>query len=134
MEQLPDRFWDKVYADPNSGCWLWGASCGPTGYGQFWVGLATKLAHRVSYEAHIGPIPEGLELDHLCRIRSCVNPDHLEAVTHKENMSRGKLATKIHCIRGHKFEGENLYVMPTGKRVCKTCRRASDARRTRKAA
>jgi len=126
-----ERFWDKVTADPNSGCWLWAASLSRDGYGQFAPKRnALAGAHRYSYELHVGPIPKGLEIDHLCRVRSCVNPDHLEPVTPKENILRGTglaavNARKTHCRNGHKLSGENLYVTPDGRRDCRICRRES---------
>lgn len=84
------RFWAKVDVAGADECWLWIAYIDPHGYGRFRVGSSAPaaLAHRVSYEFHVGPIPEGLDIDHLCFVRACVNPAHLEAVTHTENMRR----------------------------------------------
>lgn len=86
-----DRFMSHVSPEPNSGCWLWTASGGSGGYGSFSIGRARAnlMAHRVSYEMFRGPIPEGLHIDHLCRVRCCVNPAHLEPVTPRENVNRG---------------------------------------------
>ncbi|MEE8234211.1 MAG: HNH endonuclease signature motif containing protein [Gammaproteobacteria bacterium] len=86
------------------------------------------MAHRVSYEMENGLVPKGLELDHLCRVRNCVNPQHVEPVTHKENCQRGEVGInhrrKTHCNRGHPYSGDNLYIVPkNGKRGCKTCSR-----------
>lgn len=111
--------------EPEMHCWLWQRSKLTAGYGQVGRGIP---AHRVVYEELVGPIPEGLQLDHLCRVRACVNPGHLEPVTRRENLLRGespaaKHARKTHCPKGHPFEGENLYVDPRGQRGCKTCRR-----------
>jgi hypothetical protein len=132
-----ERFWSKVAAASN-GCWLWTGSRYSNGYGYFWLRRGrSALAHRVAYELAAGPIDEGMELDHLCRVRHCVNPAHLEAVTHRVNDLRGVgvsaiNAAKTHCPAGHPLSGDNLYVA-RGKRQCRTCRRRhaqrSDARR-----
>lgn len=94
------------------------------GYGQFWDGTKTVRAHRFSYELARGKIPEGLDLDHLCRNRACVRPDHLEPVTDKENVHRSPIhfATRTHCPKGHPYSEENTYVSPQG-RTCKKCQR-----------
>ena len=128
MIDLPDwwpRFEAKFELDETSGCWLWTAATQSDGYGQFWLSPRVQLAHRVAYELLVGPIPEGLELDHVRargRIhRHCVNPAHLEPVTKLENQARGKKATKTHCKRGHEFTPENTYRRPRGGRACRTC-------------
>lgn len=85
------RFWSKVDRDHPSGCWIWTASVCREGYGRFNandIDLPSTLAHRIAYSWIVGPIPEGLTLDHLCQVRSCVNPDHLEPVTTGENTRR----------------------------------------------
>ena len=133
-----DRFAEKI-ALADSGCIEWIASTDGTGYGKFMAepghnGRMTQ-AHRWSYEYHVGPIPDGLQLDHLCRNRACVNPDHLEPVSQRENLLRGVGATamnarKTHCPEGHRYAGPNLYVNPTtGSRLCRTCRREHDRKR-----
>jgi len=80
-----ERFFDKVSPEPNSGCWLWDATGDEKGYGFLKIGNRHHRAHRVSYQLHKGPIPKGMVVDHLCSVRCCVNPDHLEAVSHREN-------------------------------------------------
>lgn len=121
-----DRFWENVLFGPE-GCWIWGGYRNDVGYGQLRHCGRTYYAHRFSYELHKGEIPNGLDLDHLCRVRCCVNPDHLEAVTRKENLRRGLhisgQAKKTHCTRGHEYSGANLYRRPGGGRDCKACMR-----------
>ncbi len=121
------RFLSKVLVD-RSGCLLWTASKTTNGYGLF-ASKRTKVAHRWVYEHVRGPIPKGLELDHLCRVRHCVNPWHLEAVTHRENILRGdppmaSQARQSHCKRGHAFTPENTYTYTNksgSHRKCRTC-------------
>ena len=136
MPSVLDRFLAKIVADPH-GCWIWQAGTNTKGYGKFKVDGRDVKAHRFAYEMFVGPIPEGLELDHLCRVRNCVNPEHLEPVTHAENVRRGESGKhcrdKTHCPQGHPYAGENLYVRPNGKRDCRTCQRAHYARKRAKA-
>lgn len=121
------RFWAKV--NKTETCWLWTGSRKPEGYGEFGIGGRRKtLAHRYSYELAKGPIPAGLVIDHLCRVRACVNPAHLEAVTQQTNILRGvgppaQHAKLTHCLRGHPLEGENLRISKDGSRRCRTCAR-----------
>lgn len=128
------RFWAKVDRRGSDDCWEWTASKCRLGYGQVKINYRHLLAHRVAYELVRGPIPEGLCLDHLCRNRGCVNPSHLDPVTHRENVLRGKgFATsqlrKTHCIRGHEFTPENTLVS-MNRRTCRACNRIrSKARR-----
>ena len=114
------RFWVKVKKTNN--CWLWTANR-RDGYGQFYFNGKLESAHRLSYELFKGDIPTGLQLDHLCRNRACINPDHLEAVTHKVNCQRGLIGqtTKTHCVRDHKFTEESVYHRKDGSRQCKEC-------------
>jgi hypothetical protein len=133
-----DRFWSKVdrTAGPDS-CWLWTASKFRDGYGQFRLdGHGRNVsAHRYAYELLVGPVPEGLHLDHVrargCTSRACVNPAHLEPVTCRENLMRGSgfaavNAGKTHCAHGHKFSLENTYFRPKGGRACRACRREAE--------
>lgn len=132
-DRLPRRFWNKVSPDPVTGCWLWTAYTTPKGYGQFGVGGRTRIAHRLVYEVLVGEILDGLVTDHLCRVRCCVNPAHIEPVTNQENVLRGlgptaANARKAHCKRGHEFTSENTYRDRKGRR-CRTCGRESLARK-----
>lgn len=129
---LADRFWSKVDRRSTDECWAWLGSKTDRGYGLlgFFVDGArtTQRAHRVSYELNVGPIPEGLTIDHLCRNTSCVNPAHLEAVTMRENILRGTSfsavnAAKTRCIHGHDLTPENVYTRPNGCRQCRECAR-----------
>ncbi len=125
------RFWSKV--EKTDTCWLWNASIKSNGYGQFSGQGHPLYAHRVAYELAHGPIGPHLTVDHLCRVRRCVNPSHLEVVTMAENIRRGMSASaqnlrKTHCNRGHPFNGGNLRIDRRG-RVCLACvRRRSRAR------
>lgn len=113
-------------SESSSGCWLWEGARAGTGYGQFQADGQTRPAHRVVYEFFIGEIPEGLDLDHLCRVRRCVNPWHLDPVTRRINIIRGdapKLQrTKTHCPHGHPYDAENT-TFYRGRRFCRACKR-----------
>ena len=134
-EQVVAAFWSKVEKTPT--CWLWRGSKNENGYGQVWRGFMEKkrtmeAAHRLAYRILIGEIPKGLEIDHLCKVRLCVNPEHLEPVTHRENLRRGDTLSgvnsrKTHCKNGHMLSRDNLlgserYRKHKG-RCCKTCHR-----------
>jgi hypothetical protein len=132
----------KISRNGAGGCWPWTGARNSSGYGVIRIDDKTQQAHRVTYERFVGPIPDGMELDHLCRVRHCVNPAHLEPVTRHENWRRGEApsavnARKTHCDSGHEFTPENTYVKPRGGRECRTCmserrRRAYRARKREK--
>lgn len=127
-----ERFTTKYAVNNATGCWEWQGACAAwNGYGLFRDGRVHK-AHRFAYEHFVGPIPDGLELDHLCRVRRCVNPAHLEPVTHAENMARSSTALKTHCKNGHPFDAANTRLRPRGGRDCRECQRAADRRWRRK--
>jgi hypothetical protein len=135
--RLPDRFWSKCIPEPNSGCWLWFGANNGVGYGHVWSGKKRRYAHRLAYETLIEKIPTGLDLDHLCRVRCCCNPAHLQPVSRKENARRGECGlvsgeqqrAKTHCKHGHPFTDENTYRVG-GRRQCRACKRLG-ARRDR---
>lgn len=130
---LSDRFWRRVQKGSPGECWLWIGMGNQDGYGMVVTAIVNgkttaTMAHRFAYQELRGPIPEGFELDHLCRVRTCVNPDHLEVVTHAENIRRSANhnASKNRCIRGHELSDANLIVQADGRRNCRECaRRAS---------
>lgn len=112
--------------DASGDCWEWTGRTNHVNRGVFYANGKTHQAHRIVWETLVGPVPDGLELDHLCRHTVCVNPDHLEPVTHRENMLRGfnpsaDNAKKTHCKRGHPFDEKNTYVRPNGHRTCRRC-------------
>lgn len=130
---VSDRLMAKVTPEPNSGCWLWMGHTMKNGYGVIGVKedpskkMAIRLAHRISYELANGAIPDGMQLDHKCRVRCCVNPDHLRAVTQRGNLLCGMGASgvnsrKTHCKHGHELTPQNTYSYPgTEWRKCRTC-------------
>jgi HNH endonuclease len=126
---LQDRLEAMFISEPNSGCWLWLGHLKKNGYGTLGVKIdgrwKTQHAHRVSYETFVGPIQEGSDIDHKCRQRCCVNPDHMEPVSRSENLSRsplmGRQIHKSHCPQGHQYSGINS----RGQRVCRQCGLAS---------
>ena len=125
---LWDRVWSKVDVAGWYSCWEWTGAVTSRGYGEIHDDGHMRQAHRVVYELLVGPILDGLDLDHLCRNRRCVNPDHLQPVTHRENMRRGTgfIAHRMkqtHCLRGHEFTPENTWTSRRGQRACRACAR-----------
>lgn len=125
---LGDRFWSKVAPAEPFDCWVWAASRFATGYGQYKLDGKNCKAHRLAYLDLVGEIPDGLVLDHLCRNRACVNPYHLDPVTHTVNVQRGdthrsgcRQREKAHCPAGHAYDEANTYVYPSGARACRAC-------------
>lgn len=133
--RLPQRFWDKVATQAN-GCWEWRATKSRNGYGNYWHDGRMQPAHRVAHEALIGPLPDGLHVLHDCDKPLCVNPAHLHAGTHTQNMRekvdrgryRNRNTYKTHCKNGHPFSEANTYRFPDGARRCRTCQREADRR------
>ena len=139
-KSVEECIWARV--DKTDTCWLWTGPLDRHGYGKCSAGAAKtgqwwRLAHRVVYELENGPIPEGLVLDHLCRVRNCVNPAHLEPVTIGENDARGispwaENKRKTHCSRGHELSQDNVSLDKSGNRNCIQCRRITNLRAVRR--
>lgn len=153
--KLPIRIQAKIAVGPDppdpylvpwtlGGCWIWTAVRDRRDYGKvhdpiaYQEGLCrTRLAHVVVYELLVGPVPEGKELDHLCRVHSCVRPTHMDAVTHRVNLLRGdsmiaRQAAQTHCHAGHQFDEKNTRINKrNGKRVCRACHRDRERKRRR---
>lgn len=133
---IPQRVLDRVFtgvdvAGPDD-CWRWTRALDRKGYGRIgWQdgGRApTALAHRVVWIATNGAIPDGLEVDHICSVRSCCNPRHLRLLTRSENAGRNSHRIKTHCVAGHPYDERNTYYRPTGGRQCRICKNAAAAR------
>jgi len=141
MNTLQQRIHNSVTMIPESGCWVWNLALDHLGYGRVMIDKKNRSAHRVSFAAFKQEIPPKMELDHKCRVRCCVNPDHLEPVTHAENVRRGKRGVlnpqrqATHCKWGHEFTVENTYWKKNNSsksRMCLACKdRRSRERRLR---
>lgn len=133
---LTERLAQKISPEPNTGCWLWTGAVAGGGYGVAWGRGRREQAHRLTYEAARGPIPSGMQLDHLCRVRCCCNPDHLEPVTGSVNLTRsplmGRKGKVTHCPKGHEYTAENIVWQSTGARGCRECKRIYDRARVRR--
>lgn len=135
---MNERFWSKV--DAAGDCWLWTRARDSAGYGRFWSTERGNnvYAHRWAWEEMVGAVPAGMELDHLCRNKACVNPDHLEPVPGAVNRGRSPLSSagRSHCRHGHELAGDNLKIDPAGWRQCRACNleksRRHEARRARR--
>lgn len=114
-----ERFFPKI--DFQQRCWVWIGALNNKGYGQFFLEGRLELAHRVAYLKLVGPIEEDREVDHLCRVRACVNPSHLEAVTHRVNLQRGDWSEHANRWGGRCTKGHDMVVQPNGHRVCRVC-------------
>lgn len=126
MRTVLERIDDAIIVNAQTGCWEWQRMKDRDGYGLIKVGGQRRGAHRISFEEHVGPIPKGLQIDHLCRVRNCVNPEHLEPVTPGENTRRSPWNSPLQCRRGHARTELNTYITPGGTRACRDChRRAS---------
>lgn len=135
---VKERFLTWVGPMLDGQCWEWQGSKNNKGYGCFSIENKLMLAHRVAYELFVGPIPEGLTIDHLCRNRICVNTEHLEPVPMRENWARGEANSAVstrtgECQRGHPFDEANTYNRPNGKRTCIACRRMKERERRARA-
>ncbi len=127
-QRLPQHIWNRIALDA-SGCWIWTGTINDSGYGVVSLYGKSSSAHRLFYKTLVGPIETGLDLDHLCRVRPCCNPAHLEPVTRAENIRRGQTgqwqAAKTHCPAGHEYNDENTYRYTrrdgTHERQCKPC-------------
>ena len=139
VTSVADRLLRKVEI-VESGCWEWRGYIKADGYGQVADSdRKMRLAHRIAYREFVGPIPDGMTLDHLCRVRHCVNPEHLEPVSQRENTLRGdtitaRQAAQTHCKNGHELTPDNIYRRKNGGRNCRACSIARSAARRKASA
>lgn len=125
-ERVRERFWSRVDVGDSEECWPFLMSIGSHGYGQIGWSANGKnrmvLAHRAAWVLNVGPIPDGLTVDHLCRNRPCCNPSHLRLLTNVENARDNGNARKTHCPSGHEYSADNTYINPIGHRSCRLCK------------
>ena len=125
------KWWDKVDIMESGECWLWKQSVGSHGYGQTWDGKSVILSHRVAWILHHNQdIPEGMTVDHICRVRRCCNPGHLRLLSNIDNATDNGQSNKTHCPRNHPYDDINTYIDPKGHRRCRQC--AIDRRLSKK--
>ena len=143
LKTVEERFWSHVDKNGPNGCWNWIGSKQSAGYGQICLGSRSDnsrhyiYVHRFAYELLKGPIPENLTIDHICRNRACVNPEHLQEVTSKVNILRGNghtaiNALKTHCIHGHPVDLFNTQYRLNGRRRCIICQNINNKKRNRR--
>lgn len=137
MGAREERFWAKVQRRGYAECWPWSAGRDRDGYGIFWNGRRGVRAHRYAYECEVGPIPEGLVIDHLCDNPPCCNPRHMSPTTNRANILRGTSpsannARKSVCAHGHDLTPQNTYYPPGGGRHCRECHRERNRAHMRK--
>ncbi len=130
MDTLPDHIVDRILFEPNTGHWFWLGKLSRQGYGRVGVDGRVYGVHRYVYSQLVGPIPDGMVLDHICRVRHCVAPQHLRVVTPAQNSLENSVsfcarrAVSDRCDRGHPYDNGNLIITKTGARLCRTCRNA----------
>lgn len=129
----PGVFFEKYVLPLDFGCHVWTGSLDKLGYGRIWIGDGHMQAHKFGWMAKHGPVPDGCELDHLCRVRPCVNEAHLEPVPHVENVRRGA-CLKTHCVNGHSLDEHGYVFQRTDRqypvRRCRLCRKTQDQNRS----